>query len=186
MTHFEYIAVIVSIILGLGIVRLLGSLDQVFSKDRYWPHAVWVITIFWLHVQNWWAFWDMRTISFNIALYIIWIVLVSLMYLCSVALTNRKTDEVPWKEHYYQQKNWFFGVQAATIVAAIFVSFIFFGTSFLHPYRALQLSLLVLAIVLIFSDREKVHEIVSVLFLSLFFVGFSIFRFFPGLFDGIE
>ena len=186
MTHFEYIAVIVSIILGLGIVRLLGSLDQVFSTDRYWPHAVWVITIFWLHVQNWWAFWDMRTISFNIALYIIWIVLVSLMYLCSVALTNRKTDEIPWKEHYYRQKNWFLSVQAATIVAAILVSFIFFGTSFLHPYRALQLSLLVLAIVPIFSDREKVHEVVSVLFLSLFFVGFSIFRFFPGLFDGID
>ena len=186
MTHFEYIAVIVSIILGLGIVRLLSSLDQVFSKDRYWPHAVWVFTIFWMHVQNWWAFWDMRTTSFNIALYVIWIVLVSLMYLCSVALTNRKDDGVPWREHYFEQKNWFFSVLTATIIAAISVSFVFFGTSFLHPYRGLQLTLLILAVVPIFSDREKVHEVVSVLFLFVFFLGVSIFRFFPGLFDGIE
>lgn len=184
MTHFEYIAVIVSIILGLGIVRLLGSLDQVFSKDRYWPHAVWVVTIFWMHAQNWWAFWDMRTITFNVVLYTVWVGFVSLMYLCTVALTNRKSDEIAWKAHYYEQKNWFFGVLVVTIIAAILVSFFFFGASFLHPYRALQLTLLLLAIVAMFSDREAVHEAVSVIFLLLFFVGFSMFRFFPDLFTG--
>lgn len=105
MTHFEYVAVIVSIILGLGIVRLLSSLDQIFSKDRYWPHAVWVITIFWMHTQNWWAFWDMRNLSFNVVLYSLWVGFVSLMYLCTVALTSRKNDEIAWKEHYYGQKN---------------------------------------------------------------------------------
>ena len=184
MTHFEYVAVIVSIILGLGIVRLLSSLDQIFSKDRYWPHAVWVITIFWMHTQNWWAFWDMRNLSFNVVLYSLWVGFVSLMYLCTVALTSRKNDEIAWKEHYYGQKNWFFGVLIVTIIAAIFVSLLFFDASFLHPYRALQTSLLLLAILSFFSEREKVHEVVSVLFLVLFFVGFSIFRFFPDLFVG--
>ena len=139
-----------------------------------------------MHVQNWWAFWDMRTVAFNVVLYTVWIVFVSLLYLCSVALTNRKSDEVPWKEHYYAQKNWFFSLQTITILAAIFISYIYFGTSFLHPYRALQVTLLLLVIVPIFTDREKIHEVVSVVFLLLFFVGFSVFRFFPGLFDGIE
>ena len=184
MTHFEYIAVIVSIILGLGIVRLLGILDQVFSKDRYWPHAVWVITVFWMHVQNWWAFWDMRTTDFNVVLYTIWVGFVSLMYMCTVALTNKRNDDTSWKAHYYEQRRWFFGVLALTILAAIFVSFVFFGTSFLHPYRALQLTLLILSIVAFLTDRERIHGPLSVLFLVLFFAGFSMFRFLPGLFDG--
>ncbi len=184
MTHFEYIAVIVSIILGLGIVRLLSSLDQVFSKERYWPHTVWVVTIFWMHAQNWWAFWDMRTISFNVVLYSLWIGFVSLMFLCTVALTNKKDDVITWKEHFYSQRIWFFSILSLTIIAAIFVSFIFFATSFLHPYRALQLSLLFMAIGALLTDRERVHEVLSVLFLTVFFVGFSAFRFLPDLFAG--
>jgi hypothetical protein len=124
----------------------------------------------------------MRDISFNVVLYSAWIGFVSLMYLCTVALTNKRNDEISWKEHYYGQRNWFFSVLALTIVAAIFVSFFFFGASFLHPYRALQLSLFLMTIVAILTDRERVHEALSVLFLLFFAVGSSVFRFLPDLF----
>lgn len=124
----------------------------------------------------------MRSITFNVVLYSAWVGFVSLMYLCTVALTNRKSDEISWKEHYYGQRVWFFSILVLTIIAAILVSFFFFGASFLHPYRALQLSLLLMAIVAIVTDRQVVHEVVSVLFLLFFLVGSSFFRFVPDLF----
>ena len=182
MTHFEYIAVIVSIILGLGIVRLLGSLEQVFSQDRYWPHSIWVISIFWMQVQNWWAFWDMRTVSFNVALYAMWIGYASLCYLCTVSLTNRSGSEVAWREHYYAQRKWLFGVLIPTIIVAIFTSFVFFGTSLLHPYRLFQLSLLLLVVLGFFIAKENVHRVISVLFAVAMIVGVLIFRYLPDLF----
>lgn len=182
MSHFEYIAVMVSIIMGLGVVRLLGSLDQVFSRDRYWPHAVWVVSIFWLHVQNWWAFWDMRDVSFNAFLYFTWIMFASLLYLCTVALTNRASADVAWKDHYYAQRQWFFVIQLLNILAGVSISYIFFGTSFLHPYRALQASFLLLATMALLSDREGLHKVIAVLYFVLTLVGISAFRFLPGLF----
>ena len=182
MTHFEYISVMVSIIMGLGIVRLLGSFDKVFSEHRYWPHAVWVLTLFWLHVQNWWAYWEIRTVSFNVALYSTWVGYASLMYLTTVALTNRRSDDTPWKEHFFAQRRWFFGVMILTIILAIFLTRLFFGASLLHPYRAIQLTLLALVIWAAVSDREKYHKIISVLFFIFMAIGISIFRFLPDLF----
>jgi hypothetical protein len=168
--------------MGLGIVRLLGSLDQVFSDHRYWPHAVWILSLFWLHVQNWWAFWEMRTVSFNVAMYSVWIGYASLMYLTTVALTNRRSNDTPWKEHFFAQRQWFFGVLILTIIMAIFLTRVFFGASLLHPYRIIQFSLLVLAILAAASDRDKTHQIISVLFFALMAVGISTFRFLPDLF----
>lgn len=182
MTHFEYIAVMVSIIMGLGIVRLLGSLDKVFSEHRYWPHAVWILTLFWLHVQNWWAFWEMRTVSFNVAMYSVWIGYASLLYLTTVTLTNRRSNDTPWREHFFAQRQWFFGVLILTIIAAILVTRLFFGASLLHPYRIIQFSLLALAILAAVSDREGMHKVISALFFVLMAVGISIFRFLPDLF----
>ena len=77
---------------------------------------------------------------------------------------------------------WFFGVLILTIIMAIFLTRVFFGASLLHPYRIVQFSLLVLAIVAATSDRDKTHQIISVLFFALMAVGISIFRFLPELF----
>ena len=182
MTHFEYIAVMVSIILGLGIVRLLGSLDKVFSHHRYWPHAVWVLSLFWLHVQNWWAFWEMRAISFNVVLYSIWIGYASLLYLCAASLTNKASDDTPWKEHFSVQRRWFFSVLILTIIVAIFITRVFYGASLLHPYRIIQFSLLGLAILAAVSGRESLQKVISAVFFVLMAVGISVFRYLPDMF----
>lgn len=184
MTHFEYIAVMMSIILGLGIIRLLGSLETVFSKHRYWPHAVWVISLFWLHVQNWWGLWELRKLSFNVIIYSAMIVYVSLLYLCTVALTNRASNDTPWKEHFFDQRRWFFGVLILTILVAIFSTRLFLGASLLHPYRIVQFSLLGLAILALVSDSENVQKGSSALFFVLMAFGISAFRFLPDMFNG--
>lgn len=182
MTHFEYIAVIVSIILGLGIIRLLGSLETVFSEHRYWPHAVWVLSLFWLHVQNWWGLWELRALSFNAISYSVVIGLVSLMHLCAVAPTNRQYNKLSWKDHFFSQRRWFFGVFALTIVVATLSTHVFRNAPLLHPYRLIQLSFFVLAIPGFLSERESIQKFVSASGFALNIVGISAFRFLPDMF----
>lgn len=119
MSHFEYVAVMISIIMGLGIIRLLSSLEMVFSRQRYWPHALWVLTMFWSHVQNWWGLWELNGLSFTVVIYSMTIVYASLMYLCAVALTNKSREEMSWKEYFFSQRRWFFGVFSITTFFAI-------------------------------------------------------------------
>ena len=184
MTHFEYVAVMFSIILGLGIVRLLGSLDTIFSKHRYWPHSIWMLTIFWLHIQNWWGLWELRNLSLNIVSYSVTIGFVSTLYLCTVALTNRHGNDTSWRDHFFAQRQWFFGVLAFSILVGTFSTRVFLGASLLHPYRLVQLSLFFLAVLGLISDREAVHRYISVLFFLLMALGVSAFRFLPDMFNG--
>ncbi|MEM9173395.1 MAG: hypothetical protein AAGA84_11905 [Pseudomonadota bacterium] len=182
MSHFEYVAVMMSIIMGLGIIRLLSSLDSVFSKDRYWPHALWVFSLFWLHVQNWWGLWELRQVTFNVLIYSVLICYASVLYLSAVALTNRSGDDVSWKTHFYAQRRWFFGALFLVVLIGTLMTRFLLGASLLHPYRLIQFSCLAMAALAFFRSHELTQKIISVLFLVLMMFGISLFRFMPDLF----
>ena len=63
MQVFEYLMVLVSIIIGLGIASLLTGvadcLRHGFRGRTYWVHSVVVIGVFFAHVQVWWESWGL-------------------------------------------------------------------------------------------------------------------------------
>lgn len=185
MSHFEYVAVMISIIMGLGIIRLLSSLEAVFSQQRYWPHALWVLTMFWAHVQNWWGLWELNGLSFTVVIYSMTIVYASLMYLCAVALTNKTREEMSWKEYFFSQRRWFFGVFSITTFFAIFSTRIVLDAPLLHPYRIVQFTILAASIVGFFSAKEAVHKTVVIVVFLMFVFGVSLFRYLPNLYTNL-
>jgi hypothetical protein len=64
MTPFEYVTVLVSIVLGLGITQIVtGTADIIHHWERvkiYWPHLLWILLIFFLHLQEWWILFGLR------------------------------------------------------------------------------------------------------------------------------
>jgi hypothetical protein len=64
ISAFEYVVVLISIVLGLGIAQVLtGIADLVHQSKRvtlYWPHLLWIVIILLLHVQDWWVTFDLR------------------------------------------------------------------------------------------------------------------------------
>ena len=61
MTIFEYVMVIISIILGLGIAQLLRGFSKIArSETRDHGLTLWAVLLFVLHLQVWWALWDVR------------------------------------------------------------------------------------------------------------------------------
>ena len=65
MTPFEYLSVLVSIILGLGLAHLLSAVRELIQKRaqvRFYPLAlVWAALIFTTQVQWWWGIYELRT-----------------------------------------------------------------------------------------------------------------------------
>ena len=61
---FNYVAVLVSIVLGLGITRVLGQLSEIIQKQnrsrRYWVHTIWIIAMFNGLMLNWWVLFRWR------------------------------------------------------------------------------------------------------------------------------
>ena len=139
MTHFEYIAVAVSIILGLGVIQLLSNLDRVFAQpNRYWLHSAWVLMLFWVLVQNWWAFWDLKDVAWNLGYFSLWVTYVSALYLTVLALTKTNSAEVSWEEVYFSRTRRFFGLFGFVVILAVLLTWIMLDASLLHPYRYAQ------------------------------------------------
>src|ERR1700757_4598375 len=65
MGAFEYLSVLISIILALGMTRVLagvGEMLQARSRRRiYWVHAVWIANLFIYLVMGWWIFYRWRS-----------------------------------------------------------------------------------------------------------------------------
>jgi hypothetical protein len=64
ISPFEYVTILVSIILGLGITKILSSLAELlydFKKvSFFWVHTIWVILILYIHVQEWFILYELK------------------------------------------------------------------------------------------------------------------------------
>lgn len=64
MSAFEYVTVLISIILGLGITQILTGIADVFHKREkvklFWPHILWVLFVLVLHIQEWWVTYELK------------------------------------------------------------------------------------------------------------------------------
>jgi hypothetical protein len=67
MSPFEYVIVLISIILGLGITTILTGLAEYIKHARlstiYGPHAIWIALVFILHVHEWWENYSLMSVT---------------------------------------------------------------------------------------------------------------------------
>lgn len=65
MSAFEYITVLISIVLSLGIAQILSGIATLIKKSHkvilYWPHVLWVLFVLLLHIQEWWITYELKT-----------------------------------------------------------------------------------------------------------------------------
>ena len=125
MTEFEYVMVLTSLILGLGISQLLVGISGMIRKFRkvriYLPHLICVIVIFGIHVQEWWVnfeysrvvmTWKFSVFTFVISYPIILYIMARLLF-----PLNFKGKVIDLKEFYltHYQKFFFFGFLMAIL-----------------------------------------------------------------------
>jgi hypothetical protein len=64
MGAFEYLSVLISIILALGMTRVLGGVGEMLQagsrRHIYWVHAIWIVNLFLYLVVAWWIFYRWR------------------------------------------------------------------------------------------------------------------------------
>lgn len=64
MSSFEYITVLISIVLSLGIAQILTGIADLIKKSHkvavYWPHILWILFVLLLHIQEWWVTYELK------------------------------------------------------------------------------------------------------------------------------
>ena len=116
MNAFEYLSVLISIILALGMTRVLGGVGEMLQarshRRIYWVHAIWIINVFLYLVIAWWIFYRWRNQqSWNFYLFVFVLISPTLLYLASMLLFPREGDinrAINYKTHYYANHRAFF------------------------------------------------------------------------------
>ena len=114
MDEFNYLAVLISIILGLGITQLLSGLgrwiEQRSAFRAYGPAMAWAGVILLIHIQTWWSMFGLRhhTDWTFLQFCVVLLQPIVLYLLATVALPGAASSEIDLRSNYFAQKNWFF------------------------------------------------------------------------------
>jgi hypothetical protein len=122
MTIFEYLMVMVSIILGLSITQVLRGLSKIARSPRRSVAAtLYGVFLFALHVQTWWALWDLSVVpEWNFLLFILLISIPSILFATTETLFPMATTaETDWNAHYEAVRKLFLSVLALWTTLAL-------------------------------------------------------------------
>ena len=116
MGAFEYLSVLISIILALGMTRVLAGVGEMLQarsqRHIYWVHVIWIINLFLYLVVEWWIFYRWRNQQpWTFLLFIFVLIGPTLLYLASILLFPREAaldESVDYKTHYYANHRAFF------------------------------------------------------------------------------
>jgi len=127
MDEFNYLAVLISIILGLGITQLLTGLGKLINTRAnvrwYWPVAAWTGFLLIIHIQTWWAMFGLRNHKeWDFLAFLVVLLQPILLYLLSALVLpdlTAQTSVVDLRANYYSHSRWFFSLAMAVVVISL-------------------------------------------------------------------
>ncbi|HYH78333.1 MAG TPA: hypothetical protein VEX86_01000 [Longimicrobium sp.] len=120
MSTAEYLSVLVSIVVGLGISHVLAGVGNLLV-DRlrvrfWWVWGLAVLMVFLAQVQFWWGTFSVgRAVSANFFAFLFFLLTPIALYLSAVVLlpTFEGDGEIDLQAHFLANHRWFFGFVAA-------------------------------------------------------------------------
>ena len=179
MNTGEYLSVLVSIVIGLGLSHLLGSVGRLLSRRRrvriYAPAVMSAVTVFLAHVQFWWGSFDFgERIENNFFAFLVFLLTPILLYLAAVLvlpeLDQDESGEVSLREHYYEARPSFYALVALVPVATAVRNAGFQGDPLWNQDRPFELAFFLICLMGALTARERVHRILPAVMLVLFIV----------------
>ena len=112
---FEYIGVLISVIMGLGITHLaIGASKLIQNRDTvrfYLPHALWTVNVLMYILLIWWAmfWWSGHTTWLAHEYRFITCYAIMLFFLASMLYPWDMDKEIDVRAYFFRNRRWFFG-----------------------------------------------------------------------------
>ncbi len=115
MGVFEYIGVLISVIMGLGITHLAtGATKLIQHRDTvrfYLPHALWTINVLVYILLIWWSlyWWSGHENWLAHEYLFITLYAIVLFFLAAMLYPWQMADDIDVRDYFFRNKSWFFG-----------------------------------------------------------------------------
>lgn len=118
MGVFEYLGVILSVIMGLGLTHILVGISKTIHHRKtvkaYWVHSLWAFNVLVYIVAIWWGmFWWSTQLDWAFHQFLMLILYAIVLFLLASLLYPWDIpDEFDFEQHFYETRPWFFSVLA--------------------------------------------------------------------------
>ena len=183
MTLFEYVTVVVSMLMSLAVVQLVSGLSNVVAPGRrYWVHIVWIAALLLLIALHWWNQWAYQEYTeWNFLLFVSLLLAPGLLCFQAVALVPDRSDKVEsWQRHFMTVRRRFFVALALIFLTFIVTSWMWLDLPLDHPLRVIVAVLIAIAALGAFSAKQRVHEVLAALVLLMIVIMAFWFFYRPG------
>ncbi|MDX1404991.1 MAG: hypothetical protein R3192_10645 [Woeseiaceae bacterium] len=129
MSDFEFLSVLVSIVIGFGLTHLLGGLGRAyFFRDANKMDAVhvgWTITVFFVLILNWWIFLLWRDFdAWTFTSFFMIILWTTSMYVMALALyPPGRSGNVDYRILFERNRSWFYASLAIMCLLDLWVTY---------------------------------------------------------------
>lgn len=179
MDQFEYVMVLVSIIVGLGIAHILlgigGIIDRLSrKKDRLelsLAHASWLGFCFaWLVMFWWWEYrFSSRVSDWTMGLYLFLICYAVTLFLLQAVLVPRTWDGVTsLKEYFLERRVWFYSLLLFVTILDLFDSYLKGGIEYILDTGFINIAFaaatIPVVIIGISTTKMRIHNIMAMIF----------------------
>ena len=180
MDAFDYLSVLLSIVLGLGLTQLLTALGRLIrgrARVRFdWPPLLAAAMLFLAFVQLWWTSFGLRTRTSWSFLGFFTVLLQAVLLYMAAALVlpesvTEPSDEGPGepasagvadlRRHYERQAPWLYGCLAAVVLASVLKELVLEGRLPLGLNLAFHAVILVMFVLASVVRRRRFHELLA-------------------------
>lgn len=181
MNQFDYVMVLVSIIVGLGITHVLFGISGIVDRlsrgkarlELSIAHAAWLgFCLAWM-VMFWW--WEYRfaslVLDWTIGLYLFLVLYSITLFLMSAILVPRSWEGVQsLKDYFLERRAWFYSLLLMATILDVFDAYLKGGAEYVMHEQGILIwaywfTSIPVAIVGIRSARLGVHNVMGTLFL---------------------
>ena len=167
MDAFSYLAVLISIILGLGIARLLTGVGRWIEQRKafrpFMPAMAWAGILLLVHVQTWWSMFGLRFLTeWTFVRFTVVLLQPSILFLlATIVLPSEGGANLDLRANYTSQRRWFFGLLGLLLIVSVLKDLVVTGSLPSTLNLAFHMGFLVLAVGAFLFERERAQQAIS-------------------------
>jgi hypothetical protein len=173
MDRFNFLMVLMSIIIGLGVTELLVNVARQIkhrkSGKAFWVHSGVVVLLFLAFLQVWWESWQLRVVDEWAFPYLLLMLATPVgLFLISHLIFPDDFENADFEVYYFENTRLLWPAGAVTVLAALIFQPIAFGGEFISADNAPSLSMIGFFIILtVFRARALHLAAIPILILAL-------------------
>ena len=167
MSQFEYVAVLISIIVGLALAQILRGVGRMVTSKGgprpYWVHLVWTFYVFMNIAMFWWWEFRLGMVDWSLSIYLVVITYATLLFFISLLVQPGNLAGISsYKEYYYSRRRWIFGLLIVISLWDFVDSFMKGVDHFLGlgtEYLIIQTTLIAACALASITQNERYHKL---------------------------